>query len=61
MTLGEASLQTVSQVAGRGQSQPGVGLDPPFGSRHPPPRRFSRLLVEQMANVAAGLCAPIVT
>lgn len=60
MTLGEASLQTVSQVAGRERSQAGAGLDPPFGSR--PRRRFSRLLgYEQMANVAAGLCAPIVT
>lgn len=36
MTLGEASLQTVSQVDGRGPSQAGAGLDPPFGSR---PRR----------------------
>lgn len=39
MTLGEASLQTVSQVAGRGRSQAGAGLDPPFGSRSP--RRYT--------------------
>lgn len=59
MTLGEASLQTVSQVAGRRRSQAGVGLDPPFGFR--PRRCFLRLLgFGQMAKVAAGLCAPIV-
>lgn len=60
MTLGEASLQTVSQVAGRGRSQAVAGLDPPFGFQ--PRRRFSRLLgFGQKANVAAGLCAPVVT
>lgn len=58
MTLGEASLQTVSQVAGRRRSQAGAGLDLSFGSR--PCRRFLRLLgFGQKANVAAGLCAPI--
>lgn len=39
MTLGEASLQTVSQVAGRGRSQAGARLDPPFVSR--PRRRYT--------------------
>lgn len=38
MALGEASLQTVSQVAGRGPSPAGAGIDPPF--HYGPPEMF---------------------